>query len=97
MNSRRFVGCLLELKNVFAPTFAGYFFGFVVGSFNEGIFEDQARTRFKISPNETAKRRLFRRLETSRVGSELRIGTSSPTRKWAARPKEQAGARKASL
>ena len=97
MNSRRFVGCLLELKNVLAPTFAGYFFGSVVGSFNGGIFEDQARTRFKISPNETAKRHCIAEIETSRAAWELRIRISSPTSKCAARAKEHVGAQKSGL
>ena len=97
MNSRRFVGCLLELKNVLAPTFAGYFFGSVVGSFNGGIFENQARTRFKISPNETAKRHCIAEIETSRAGWELKIRSSSPTSECVAWTKEHAGARKSRL
>ena len=97
MNSRRFVGCLLELKNVLAPTFAAYFFGFVVGSFNGGIFEDQARTRFKISPNETAKRHCIAEFETSRAAWELRIRISSPTSECAARAKEHVGDQKSGL
>ena len=97
MNSRRFVGCLFELKNVRAPTFARYFFGSVVGSFNGGIFKGQTRTRFEISPNKTAKRRCIAEIETSRAAWELRIGNRSPTSKCAARSKEPAGARKLSL
>ena len=97
MNSRRFVGCLLELKNVRAPKFAGYFFGPVVGSFNGGIFKAQTRTRFEISPNETAKRNCIAEIETSRAAWESRIWTRSPTSKCGARAKEPAGARKLRL
>ena len=97
MNSRRFVGCLLELKNVLAPTFAGYFFGSVVGSFNGGIFKGQTRPRSEISPNKTAKRRRIAEIETSRAAWELRIRSSSPTSKCVARVKEHASARKSRL
>ena len=97
MNSRRFVGCLLELKNVRAPKFAGYFFGPVVGSFNGSIFKPQTRTRFEISLNETAKRHCIAEIETSRAAWESRIGNRSPTSKCAARAKEHAGALKSNL
>ena len=75
MNSRRFVGGLLELKNVRAPTFAGYFIRSVVGSYNGGIFAGQTRPRSEISPKKTAKRRCIAEIETSRAGWELRIRT----------------------
>ena len=97
MNSRRFVGNQLELKNVRAPKFAGYFFGPVVGSFNGGIFKAQTRTRFEISPNETAKRHCIAEIETSRAGWELRIRSSSPTSECGARAKEHTSARKSRL
>ena len=69
----------------------------MVGSFNGGIFEDQARTRFKISPNETAKRHCIAEIETSRAAWELRIRISSPMSKCVALAKEHVGAQKSGL
>ena len=97
MNSRRFVGCLLELKNVTTPTFARYFFGSVVVSYNGGIFAASTRSRSEISLNKTAKWRCIAEIETSRAGWELRIRRSSATSKCVARAKEHAGARKSRL